>query len=132
MKINKEAARAARQLFRACVDASGLLHGSRAKNAVKLLAQKKPRHYLATLSAFKRLIRLEVGKRTATIESVAPLSAELSDKLRSDLKKKYGGDLAFEFLINPELIGGLRVKVGSHVWDGSIRAKLQNLGDRLA
>ena len=132
MKINKEAARAARQLFRACIDANGRLHGSRAKSVVKLLAEKKPRHYLATLSAFGRLIRLEIEKRTATVESVTQISTALRDGLRDDLRKKYGDEIALEFLINPELIGGLRVKVGSHVWDGSVRAKLQSLGDRLA
>ena len=132
MKISKDAARSARQLFRACIDAEGRLHGSRVKNVVKLLAEKKPRHYLATISAFQRLVRLEVEKRTATVESVAPLSAELQGQLRSDLQKKYGADLTCEFSINPELIGGLRVKVGSHVWDGSVRAKLQALGDSIA
>ena len=132
MKINKEAARAARQLFRACIDANGRLHGSRVKNVVKLLAEKKPRNYLATLSAFGRLIRLEVEKRTATVESVTQVSVALRDGLRDDLRKKYGDDIALEFLINPELIGGLRVKVGSHVWDGSVRGRLESLRQELA
>ena len=132
MKISKDAARSARQLFRACIDAEGRLHGSRVKNVVKLLAEKKPRHYLATLTAFQRLVRLEVAKRTAVVESVTALSGEMRDQLRADLQKKFGADIACDFVINPELIGGLRVKVGNHVWDGSVRAKLQALGDRIA
>ena len=132
MKISKDAARSARQLFRACIDAEGRLHGSRVKNVVKLLAEKKPRHYLATLTAFQRLVRLEVAKRTAVVESVTVLSGEMRDQLRADLQKKFGSDIACDFVINPELIGGLRVKVGNHVWDGSVRAKLQALGDRIA
>ena len=63
MKIDKNSARAARQLFRACVDANGRLHGSRIKAVITKLAQTKPRGYLAILSAFERLVRLEVQKR---------------------------------------------------------------------
>ena len=132
MKITKDANRAARQLLRACVDASGRLHGSRAKTVIKKLAETKPRNYLSIAVAFERLVRLEVQKRRATIESATVLSAELRDQLRADLQKKFGEDLELDFNINPELLGGLRVQVGSQVWDGSVRAKLETLRSRLA
>jgi len=132
MKIDKNSARAARALFRACVDANGRLHTDRIKAAIAKLAQAKPRGYLAVLSAFERLVRLEVQKRQATIESAIALSPELSGQIQSDLTKKYGEDLTFDFRVNPELLGGLRVQVGSHVWDGSVRAKLDSLRNNLA
>jgi F-type H+-transporting ATPase subunit delta len=132
MKISKDAARASRQLFRACFDANGRLHASRVKRVVKLVGEKKPRGYIAILNAFQRLVRLELEKRTATIESVAELSGEMRQRLRADLQKKYGEDLELEYFINPDLLGGMRVQVGSHVWDGSVRAKLQALRESLA
>jgi F-type H+-transporting ATPase subunit delta len=132
MKISKDAARAARQLFRSCFDADGRMHATRAKRVVKLVGEGKPRNYMAVLQSFQRLIRLEIEKRTAVIESVTPLSGEMREKLRADLQKKYGEDLQLEYFQNPDLIGGMRVKVGSHVWDGSVRAKLQALRDSLA
>jgi len=132
MKNSKDTARAARQFFRACYDAGGRMHPTRARRIVKLLGEKKPRHYMDIIHAFQRLMRLEIEKRTARVESVTPLSREMGERLRVDLQKKYGADLALEFHHNPDLIGGMRVKVGSHVWDGSVRAKLQALGDRLA
>lgn len=132
MKITKEANRAARQLLRACVDANGRLHASRIKAVIKKLSESKARGYLGIISAFERLVRLELQKRRATIESATLLSTELRDQLRSDLQKKYGEDLEFEFNVNPELLGGLRVQVGSHVWDGSVRAKLETLRNNLA
>lgn len=132
MKIDKNSARAARQLFRACVDANGRLHDSRIRAVVAQVSKARPRGCLAILSAFERLVRLEVLKRRAVIESAATLSQELGSQLRADLQKKYGEDLSFEFRVNPELIGGLRVQVGSHVWDGSVRAKLENLRNNLA
>ena len=132
MKISKDALRSARQLFRACFDDSGRLHNTRVKRVVQRVGEAKPRNFQAILTAFQRLIRLEVEKRTATVESVAQLSTETREQLRRDLQKKYGEDLTLDFFINPELIGGLRVKVGSHVWDGSVRAKLQALRERFA
>ena len=47
------------------------------------------------------------------------------------LQKKFGDSLTTEFKTTPELIGGMRVKVGSDVWDGSVKAKLNRLSDRL-
>ncbi|OAI57095.1 hypothetical protein AYO49_02880 [Verrucomicrobiaceae bacterium SCGC AG-212-N21] len=132
MKIDKNSARTARALFRACVDASGRLHTDRIKSVIAKLAQAKPRGYLAILTAFERLVRLEIQKRQATIESATELNSEISNQVRADLAKKYGDDLTFDFRVNPELIGGLRVQVGSHVWDGSVRAKLDALRTNLA
>ncbi|MFZ4766535.1 MAG: F0F1 ATP synthase subunit delta [Roseimicrobium sp.] len=132
MKIDKNSARAARQMFRACVDANGRLQSNRVKTVVRKLAQAKPRGYLAILSAFERLVRLEVQKRQALIESASLLSPQVREQMRADLQRKYGEELEFDFNVNPDLIGGLRVQVGSHVWDGSIRARLESLRTNLA
>jgi len=131
MKISKDANRAARQLFRAC-QASGRLHPSRVKTVVKRVAETKPRGYLSILTAFQRLVSLEVQKRRAIVESATRLSPALLQQVRTELQQKYGDDLEFEFIENPALLGGLRVQVGSHVWDGSVRAKIENLGSKLA
>jgi F-type H+-transporting ATPase subunit delta len=132
MKIDKNSTRAARALFRACVDEDGRLRDDRIRAVVSRLPQSKPRGYLAILSAFERLVRLEVQKRQATVESAVELSPALSSQVRDDLHKKYGQDLNFDFRVNPDLIGGLRVQVGSDVWDGSVRAKLDSLRNNLA
>lgn len=132
MKISKDALRAARQLFRACFDTNGKMHGNRIKRVVKLVGEKKPRKYQSILSAFQRLVRLEVEKRSATVESAVELSREVRDQLRADLQRKFGEDLTLDFFINPALLGGMRVQVGSQVWDGSVRAKLDNLREKVA
>jgi len=131
MKISKDATRAARQLMRACI-ANGRLHPSRVKAVTKRVMEAKPRAYLQILTAFERLVRLEIEKRHALIETAERLTPQLRDQLRADLQKKYGEDLEMEFVVNPELIGGLRVKVGSHVWDGSVRGRIESLRHELA
>ncbi|RBP37347.1 F-type H+-transporting ATPase subunit delta [Roseimicrobium gellanilyticum] len=132
MKIDKNSARAARQLMRACVDKNGRLQQPRVRAVVKRLAEEKPRGYLRILAGFERLLRLEVEKRHALIESASPLSSTLRDKIRADLQAKFGTDLEFDFAEKPELLGGLRVQVGSHVWDGSVLAKLESLRNSLS
>ena len=49
----------------------------------------------------------------------------------ANLKRKYGSDLTAEFVVNPELLGGMRIRVGSDVWDSSVRNRLQRLQQQL-
>ncbi len=132
MKIDKNSARAARQLMRACVDQNGRLLPPSVRAVVKRLSETKPRGYLRILAGFERLLRLEVEKRHALVESATDLSLALRDQVRADLQRKFGSDIELEFRVNPDLLGGLRVQVGSHVWDGSVRAKLEALRSSLS
>ncbi|PYL64013.1 MAG: hypothetical protein DMF25_08580 [Verrucomicrobia bacterium] len=78
-----------------------------------------------------RLVRLEIEKRHARIESSTELSPETSARIVENLKKKRGRDLTTEFAVNPELLGGVRIRVGSDVWDGSVRDRLERLQKQL-
>jgi F-type H+-transporting ATPase subunit delta len=48
----------------------------------------------------------------------------------ADLKKKYGDQVEAEFALDPELLGGMRIQVGSDVWDGSVKNRLERLADK--
>ena len=52
-------------------------------------------------------------------------------QLSQNLKRKYGADLTTQFVVNPELLGGMRIRVGSDVWDSSVRNRLQRLQQQL-
>ena len=130
MKVNKESRRLARELIRASFT-DGQLDSGRVATLVKSLAEKKPRNYLNALGEYQRLLRLEVEKRTATIESASELNPELARTTVDSLKKKYGPDLTTKFVVNPELLGGMRIRVGSDVWDSSVRNRLQRLQQQL-
>src|SRR6266702_1171892 len=123
MKITKQARREAKQLFRGCL-VNGLLQEDRARQVVQRVIELKPRGYLAILNHFQRLVKLEVERRTAKVESAVPLPADLQASVQASLARIYGPGLALSFAQNPALIGGLRVKVGSDVYDGSIQARL--------
>ena len=126
MKISKQARRTAKELFRACL-LDGLLVEDRVRAVVQELIAKKPRNYLAVVSQFQRLVRLDLQRRTARVESAGPLTPELQSSVRDNLTRLYGRGLNISFGQNPELIGGLRVRVGSDVYDGSVQARLAAL-----
>lgn len=131
MKISKEARRTSRQLFRACL-VNGKLDESRARSVVALITEKKPRGFIGILENFARLIRGEVERQTATVESATPLSDDMRYQLKAGLTKKYGREITLDYQVAPELLGGIRVKVGSDVWDGSVKARLEALKNQLA
>jgi len=126
MKITKQARRGAKELFRACL-VNGLLDDNHARQAVQRVIEVRPRGYLAILSHFQRLVKLDLERRTAKIESATPLAADLQAKVQAGLDRLYGPGLNASFVQNPALIGGLRIKVGSDVYDGSIQARLAAL-----
>jgi F-type H+-transporting ATPase subunit delta len=126
MKISKRAQHDARQLFRSC-QVNGLLNENRVRQAVSLVLAKKPRRYLEILSRLHRLVKLDVERRTARVESVMALPADLQADVANRIRKIYGEGLSLMFEQNPALIGGLRVRVGCDVYDGSISAKLERL-----
>ena len=130
MKVNKEARRLSRELVRASFT-DGQLDSGRISELVKSLIEKKPRNYVSVLNEYKRLLRLEVEKRTATIESASELSPDVARTTVDSLKQKYGTDLTTNFVVNPELLGGIRIRVGSDVWDSSVRNRLQRLQQQL-
>ena len=131
MKINREIRRLSRELLRASFS-DGQLDQGKITSLVQSLIEKKPRHYIAVLENYKRLLRLEVEKRRARIESASELTPEVSSGIVSNLQRKYGQYLTTEFRVNPELLGGLRIHVGSDVWDGTVRNRLQRLEQDLA
>ncbi len=98
---------------------------------MKSLIEKKPRHYLKVLEAYKRLLRLELEKRSATIETASELDLDSGAEIIANLKRKYGNDLDIRFVVNRELLGGMRLRVGSDVWDSSVRNRLQRLQQQL-
>ena len=126
MTTSKQARREAQQLFRSC-QVNGLLEGERVRRVVLQVIAAKPRGYLAILSHFKRLVKLDLERRSARIESAVPLTAELQASVENNLARLYGAGLNLSFAQNPALIGGLRIKVGSDVYDSTVQGRLAAL-----
>ena len=128
MKISREAATTARRAFRMCVEGDRVVD-DKLRRVFKKVAESKPRGWQAILHELKRLIRLETERRQVLVESANPLDETSQTRVKSSLSRQYGDDLTFDFKVTPELLGGMRVRVGNDVWDGSVKSRLDRLSN---
>lgn len=123
MRTTKRNARVARRLFRLCrVD--GLLDESRARVVVQRILGSGQHDALGIIGHFQRLVRLDRDSHTAHVESAVPLSADLRGQIEAEIAQWFGRGMEAEFSENRDLIGGVRMRVGSHIFDGSVRGRL--------
>ena len=128
MKGSKQSRRDAKQLFQNC-QVDGALDEARVRQAVALLIEKKPRGYFGTLQELQRLVKLDVNNRSARVESAVALSEAQQQEVRASLGRLKGADVEVEFAENADLIGGMRVKLGDDVYDGSVKTRLSRLAE---
>jgi F-type H+-transporting ATPase subunit delta len=126
MKISKVAAATARRLFGLC-QTNGRLDDDKLRSVVSRLVESKPRDFLAILGALQKLTRLEMERRKVTVESAVDLDEATRRRVLAGLVKKYGTDLVAVYQVNPALLGGLRIRVGNDVFDGTVRGRLERL-----
>jgi F-type H+-transporting ATPase subunit delta len=131
MKISRRTSQQAKQLFRLCTK-DGLLDEGLAQRLLQRVLEAEPRGCLAVLTAFERLVKLDAAQRAAKVESATPLPAEASNQVRARLEQVYGKGLNLSFAENPALIGGIRITVGSDVYDGSVQGRLNRLEERFS
>ena len=81
----------------------------------------------AVIKAVRKLAADNRGETTAEVTSAHPLNDDQVARLKSNLKARLGRDVAVEAKVDPELLGGLVVRLGSQMIDASIRTKLNNL-----
>ena len=130
MKISKEVQAQARRLMRLCIGADGLMNEATVRLVADKIAADKPRNYLALLTAFTELVRLERAAHTPTITSAVPLTAEEQAAITAKLNAREAG-LNYEWKVDSSLIAGLTVKVGDNVTDASIRTRIEQLTKNL-
>lgn len=123
MKVSKTAAATARRLFGFCQTA-GRLDEGKLRAAIQRLVEAKPREYVAVLAALHKLTRLDQERRKVTVESAVELDEATRQRVRASLAGQYGSDLLVDWTCNPSLIGGLRIRIGNDVFDGSVQGRL--------
>lgn len=126
MKTIRQVKRDAKHLFLLCL-VNGSLDEDRVRQVVASVLRIKRRGYLALATQFERLVKLERLRHTATVESAAPLPSDLRANVEASLVRLYGPDMSTSFAESPALIGGMRIRVGSDVYDGSVKAGLAAL-----
>jgi len=126
MREKQQVKRDAKQLFRLCL-VDGLLDENRASLVVQRVIETGYRTRFRVLAEFRRLVRLDQTRHTATVQSATPLSAEFQASLQTRLLQMYGESLSVTFAVEAALIGGIRIAATDDVYDGSVRARLAAL-----
>ncbi len=111
---------------------SVLMEKAGASNLVKqfvgTVAQKRRLFALGDmLKSYRRQLAESRGEMSAKVESAHPLSEAQLAKIKDTLKAQLGSDVALDASVDPGLLGGLVVRVGSRMIDSSIRTKLNRL-----
>ena len=93
------------------------------------LAAKNRRLFLlpGVIDAYLRRLADRRGEVAAKVETAIPLSQAQIDSLTSTLKSAFGSNVAVDVAVDPALLGGLVVRVGSRMVDSSLKTKLQHL-----
>lgn len=81
----------------------------------------------AIIGAFRAMTAAHRGEVTAQVTTAHALSDAQLEALKAKLKARVGSDVAIEATTNPDILGGLIVKIGSQMIDGSIATKLNTL-----
>jgi F-type H+-transporting ATPase subunit delta len=123
MATKRRTLKTARQLFRLCV-VNGALDEQRVRRVVAGAIASKRRGITSVLTQLQRLVRLERERRSALVESAVPVAEPVRAEIVASVARTHGPGITTSFAENPALIGGMRVKVGSDVYDGSVRARL--------
>lgn len=111
----------------AILDAAGI-KGLTRSFVGTVAANGRARELIAMATAFLAELASRRGETTASVTSAVPLSPQQLEQLSNTLRSVLGGaKVSIDARVEPEILGGLVVKVGSRLFDSSIRSKLQRL-----
>ena len=114
----------------AAADAMGL--DPLTRNFLGVLAHNRRLSQLNNaIRAFNILAGRHRGEVTAEVTSAFPLDDDQVAAIKQNLRTRMGRDIALETNVDPAILGGLVVKIGSQMIDGSIRTKLNNLAQAM-
>ena len=129
MRRARQIKRDAKQLWRLSL-VNGSLDENRARLVVERVIESRHTGKSAILSQFLRLVRLDRARHAAQVASAAPLDADTRAAVEEGLTHRYGPAITTTFVVDPTLVAGMRLKVGSDVYDGSVKGGLAALEAR--
>ncbi len=100
--------------------------------ASSLVQQARGRRVRTLLSRAVRLVSAQRGRAVATVHAAAPLSDAQVERLQATLGERYGSSVAINVVVDPSVLGGIRVEIGDDVIDATVSSRLGDLRQRLA
>jgi F-type H+-transporting ATPase subunit delta len=98
----------------------------------QLVQQPRERRVRALLNRALRLVADQRGKTVATVRVASVLDAPQQKRLADALSTRYGTDVTVNVVVDPQVLGGMRVEIGDDVIDGTVSSRINDLRQRLA
>ena len=86
----------------------------------------------AALSAYQKVVADVQGKGVAVVRVARPLQPTDAERLAAALTRQYGKEIHLNVVVDPEVVGGIKVEIGDEVIDGTVSTRLDDAGRRLA
>jgi F-type H+-transporting ATPase subunit delta len=107
----------------------GLLRG-RTTDSTIVLAKRavlaRERTFGHTIEGYITLAAAQKNRAVATVRVAKPLSSDQRDRLRTALSQKIGREVTIQEVIDPEVLGGVRVELGDEVFEGTVADRLES------
>ena len=126
MAANKKTKLLAKQLFRLSF-ANGQISAEQVAGVLGYVEKSAPRHPLTLLKLYHRAIATEFAKSRAIVEHAGPLSDATLKMIETTMTQKYHRPVTASAQPNPKLLAGLRVRVGSDLYESSVAGQLATL-----
>jgi F-type H+-transporting ATPase subunit delta len=102
-------------------------------NLAKLLIESnRVREVAAIEEEFERLADEAAGRVRATVTTAVELTAGDRDRVEEELSKRLGKEIRMRTVVDPRILGGLKLQYGDRLVDASVSTRLQQLRRRLA
>lgn len=126
MRADKKTKLLAKQLFKLSV-VNGAVSPEQVTGVLGYIEKTAPRHSLALLKLYHRAVALELAKSRALVEHAGPVTDATLRSIEAAMTSKYKRPVTASAQPNPKLLAGLRVRVGSDVFEASVSGQLAAL-----
>jgi F-type H+-transporting ATPase subunit delta len=126
MRGDKKTKLLAKQLFKLSLR-DGQVSSEQVAGVLGYIEQAAPRHALVLLKLYQQAIVTELAKSHARVEHAGPISAATLQLIASAMTKKYARPVTATAQPNPRLLAGLRVRIGSDLYESSVAGQLATL-----
>jgi F-type H+-transporting ATPase subunit delta len=126
MAADKQTKLLAKQLFKLSV-VNGVVSSEQVAGVLGWVEKTSPRRPVALLKAYHHRIAIELAKSRAEVEHAGPVSDATLKQIEASMTKRYSRVITASAKPNPKLLAGLRVRVGSDVYESSVASQLAKL-----
>ncbi len=126
MRADKKTKALAKQLFKLSL-VNGAVSPEQVTGVLGYIEKSAPRHALTLLKLYHRAISIEVARSQAVVEHAGPVTDATLKSIEAAMTRKYSRPVTASAKPNPQLLAGLRVRVGSDVYESTVAGQLANL-----